>query len=583
MKSDGQIASEAKLTPLPEIAHKLGLETDELIPYGRSVGKIDVEALRTRLDGFSGPKARYVNVTAITPTPFGEGKTTTSVALTQGLGRIGKRSAATLRQPSMGPTFGIKGGAAGGGYSQVIPMEAMNLHLTGDIHAITAAHNLLAAGIDARMYHEDRWSDAFFARKGLSKLNIDPHSVAWRRVMDISDRALRNITSGLGDQADGPIRQTGFDITVASELMAILALSRSLTDLRQRIGKVIPAWSRSKAPLTAEDFGAAGAMTALMRDALQPNLLQTIEGQPVLVHAGPFANIAHGNSSIIADDVALSLSDYVVTEAGFAADIGFEKFCNIKCRTSGQVPDAVVLVATVRALKYHGGGAGLTPGKKIPSEYETENIDLVRKGCSNLAAHIRNVRSFGLPVVVAINAFPTDTEAEWKAIHDEAIAAGARDAVVHTGFVDGGRGTEELAEAVTNACDEADSSRFTYSYELSQSIEDKLRALAQNLYGADDIEIQPKAAAKMQQFSELGYGELPICVAKTHLSISHDPALRGAPSGYIFPVRDIKLSAGAGFLYALAGDIRTMPGLPSHPGFMDIDLDPQTGGIIGLS
>ncbi|MFW5800701.1 MAG: formate--tetrahydrofolate ligase [Spirochaeta sp.] len=583
MKTDGQIAAESALQTMQEIGSRLGLHEDELIPYGKTVAKIDIEALRTRLGGFENPKGRYINVTAITPTPFGEGKTTTSVALTQGLGRIGKRSAATLRQPSMGPTFGIKGGAAGGGYSQVIPMEAMNLHLTGDIHAISAAHNLLAAAVDARIYHEDRWGDAFFQKKGLRKLHIDPDAVAWRRVLDISDRALRNVIIGLGEKADGPVRQTGFDITVASELMAILALARSVPDLRERIGRVIPAWSRKSQPLTAEDFGAAGAMGALLKDAFQPNLLQTIEGQPVLVHAGPFANIAHGNSSIIADDVALSLADYVVTEAGFAADIGFEKFCNIKCRTSGHIPDAVVLVATVRALKYHGGGAGLTPGKAIPPEYTTENVELVRSGCTNLAAHIRNVRSFGLPVVVAINAFPTDTEAEWQAVREEALKAGARDAVVHTGFADGGDGTTDLARAVAAACDEADQQAFHFTYELTDTIDEKLRALATGLYGAGEIEIFPAAAAKIKQFTGLGYADLPICIAKTHLSISHDPALRGAPQGYTFPIRDIRLSAGAGFLYALAGDIRTMPGLPSYPGFMDIDLDPRNGGIIGLS
>ncbi|GAB6088958.1 formate--tetrahydrofolate ligase [Spirochaeta dissipatitropha] len=583
MKTDGQIAAESPLLPMTEVGALLGLTQDELIPYGRTVAKIDIEALRKRLGGFNGQKGKYINVTAITPTPFGEGKTTTSVALTQGLGKIGKRSAATLRQPSMGPTFGIKGGAAGGGYSQVIPMEAMNLHLTGDIHAISAAHNLLAAAIDARIYHESRWGDKYFASKGLHKLNIDPDAVAWRRVVDMSDRALRNVIIGLGEKGDGPVRQSGFDISVASELMAILALSRSLTDMRERIGRVVPAWSRKGEAITADDFGAAGAMTALLKEAFQPNLLQTIEGQPVLVHAGPFANIAHGNSSIIADDVALSLADYVVTEAGFAADIGFEKFCNIKCRTSGQIPDAVVLVATVRALKYHGGGAGLTPGKDIPPEYEKEDTAMVRRGCANLAAHIRNVRSFGLPVVVAINAFPTDTKAEWEAIRDEALSAGASDAVVHSGFADGGAGTEELAQAVVRACDSADSSKFRFTYDLKDSIEDKLRALACGLYGAADIEIQPAAKAMIRKFTDMGYADLPICAAKTHLSISHDPLLRAAPEGYVFPIRDLRLSAGAGFLYALAGDIRTMPGLPSRPGFMDIDLDPLSGDIIGLS
>lgn len=583
MKTDGQIAAESSLLPMTEVGTLLGVTKNELIPYGRTVAKIDVEALKKRLGGFSGPKGKYINVTAITPTPFGEGKTTTSVALTQGLGKIGKRSAATLRQPSMGPTFGIKGGAAGGGYSQVIPMEAMNLHLTGDIHAISAAHNLLAAAIDARIYHESRWGDKYFASKGLHKLNIDPDAVAWRRVVDMSDRALRNVIIGLGEKGDGPVRQSGFDISVASELMAILALSRSLPDLRERIGRVVPAWSRKGEAITADDFGAAGAMAALLKEAFQPNLLQTIEGQPVLVHAGPFANIAHGNSSIIADDIALSLADYVVTEAGFAADIGFEKFCNIKCRTSGQIPDAVVLVATVRALKYHGGGAGLTPGKDIPPEYENENIEMVRRGCANLAAHIRNVRSFGLPVVVAINAFPTDSKAEWEAIREEAISAGASDAVVHSGFAEGGAGAVDLAQAVVRACDTADSSKFRFTYDLNDSIEDKLRALACGLYGAADIEIQPAAKAMIKRFTDLGYADLPICAAKTHLSISHDPLLRAAPKGYIFPIRDIRLSAGAGFLYALAGDIRTMPGLPSRPGFMEIDLDPHSGDIIGLS
>ncbi len=582
MLSDGEIAAGARLQALAEIGEKLGLQKDEIIPYGRMAAKIDVMAVSKRLGGFS-KKARYINVTAITPTPFGEGKTTTSVALTQGLGKLGKRAAVSLRQPSMGPTFGIKGGAAGGGYSQVVPMDIMNLHLTGDIHAISAAHNLLSAAIDARLYHEARWSDAFFQRKGLQKLHIDEDSIAWRRVVDISDRALRTIISGIGEKTDGPLRQTGFDIAVASELMAILALSRSLPDLRERIGRIVPAWSRQGTPLTAEDFQAAGAMTALLRDAFQPNLLQTLEGQPVLVHTGPFANIAHGNSSIIADDIALSLSDYVVTEAGFAADIGFEKFCNIKCRTSGHIPDAVVLVATVRALKYHGGGAGLAPGKSLPEEYTKENTALVQAGCSNLKAHIQNVRSFGLPVIVAINAFPDDTQQEWNVIRAEAESAGAAATVVHHGFTNGGEGAAELAEKVVAACEKAEQNAFSYSYALEDSVEDKLRSLACGLYGADDILIAPAAQQKIKRYTAMGFSHVPICVAKTHLSISHDPLLRGAPKQYIFPIRDIRLSAGAGFLYALAGDIRTMPGLPSRPGFMEIDIDPETGHITGLS
>jgi methylenetetrahydrofolate dehydrogenase (NADP+)/methenyltetrahydrofolate cyclohydrolase/formyltetrahydrofolate synthetase len=575
-KSDIEIAQAAKMRPIGEIAAEAGLSESEWLPWGRNVAKVDPAAGK----GSRHRDARYVDVTAITPTPLGEGKTTTTVGLTQGLGRIGKRAMCAIRQPSMGPTFGIKGGAAGGGYSQILPMEEFNLHLTGDIHAISAAHNLIAAAIDNQMYHESRWSDAFFEKRGITKLDIDPYSISWNRVVDLNDRALRNVITGLGELADGPPRQGGFDITVASELMAVLALATDLADLRSRIGKIVVGRSRGGAVVTTEDLGVAGAATVLLRDALWPNLLQTIEGQPAFVHAGPFANIAHGNSSVIADRIALAKGAFLVTESGFGADIGMEKFFDIKCRVSGTFPDVVVLVATVRALKMHGGGPKVTPGRPLPDEYQSENLELLEAGLDNLRAHLRIAGEFGVPVVVAINAFGTDTEAEWKLIAEVARGAGAYDAVVTTHHAEGGAGAEALAKAVAAAADEKAQPRFLY--EDSLTIEEKLRTIATRLYGARDIDISPTAAKQMQQFEEAGYGTLPVCIAKTHLSISHDPLLKNAPRDFMFPIRELRPSIGAGFIYALAGDIRTMPGLPSVPAFRGVDIDPETERVQGL-
>lgn len=575
--SDLIIAQAAEVQPILEIAESIGLDKEDIILYGPYKGKVKLDAIK---HAHAGQKAKYIDVTAITPTPLGEGKSTTTVGLTEGLGFLGKKAACAIRQPSMGPTFGIKGGAAGGGYSQVIPMEDFNLHLTGDLHAITAAHNLTAAAIDARIYHESRWSDNFLAKQGLTRLNIDPDNVSWRRVVDINDRALRNIIIGIGDKADGVLRQTGYDITVASELMAILALATDLKDMRARIGRMIVAYNKKGEPITAEDVGTAGAMTVLMKDAIMPNLMQTLEGQPAFVHAGPFANIAHGNSSILADKVASGYVDYLVTESGFGADIGMEKFFDIKCRNSGMVPNAVVLVATVRALKMHGGGPKVTPGRDLDPVYKKENLELVEKGCSNLMAHIKNAKRFGIPVVVAINTFPTDTPAEQEIVKKKALEAGAFDAVIANHWADGGEGAADLAESVIKACEEP--SHFEYLYDLEKSIKDKIEVLAKEMYGANGVEYSAEANKKIKQFTDLGYGDLPICMAKTHLSLSHDPTLKGAPEGFTFPITDIRLSAGAGFLYPLAGDVRTMPGLGSKPAYMSIDIDPETGKVIGL-
>jgi len=574
--SDIEIAQAATAQPIAEIAARAGLTADQWLPWGRNVAKVDPQAGRPARHA----EARYVDVTAITPTPLGEGKTTTTVGLTQGLGRIGKRAMCAIRQPSMGPTFGIKGGAAGGGYSQIIPMEEFNLHLTGDIHAITAAHNLIAAAIDNQIYHESRWSDAFFEKRGMRKLHIDPYSISWNRVLDLNDRALRQVITGLGELADGPPRQGGFDITVASELMAVLALATDLADLRTRIGRIIVASDAAGNPVSTEDLGVAGAATVLLRDALWPNLLQTLEGQPAFVHAGPFANIAHGNSSVIADRVALAQGGFLVTESGFGADIGMEKFFDIKCRVSGSFPDVVVLVATVRALKMHGGGPKVTPGQPLAPEYREENLTLLEKGLDNLRAHLRIAAEFGVPVVVGINAFDTDTEAEWKLIHRAAVDAGAYDAVVTRHHAEGGEGARDLATAVAAAAEEKKEPHFLY--ELSDSIEEKLRTVATRLYGARDIDVSPTARTQMARFEERGYGNLPVCIAKTHLSLSHDPALKNAPRDFIFPIRELRPSIGAGFIYALAGDIRTMPGLPSMPAYRGVDIDTDTGKIRGL-
>ena len=574
--SDIAISRAAKTLPITEIAQRAGILPGELEPYGDVKAKVKLSLL-DRLAGR--PNGKYIDVTAITPTPLGEGKTTTSVGLTQALGLIGKKVFLCIRQPSMGPTFGIKGGAAGGGYSQIIPMEEFNLHLTGDIHAVSIAHNLLAAAIDARIMHEEEMDDADLAKARLKRLNIDPYSLTWRRVVDVSDRALRSIVVGLGSREDGRPRQTGFDISVASEVMAILALASDLKDLRRRMGRIIIGTDRDGRFITAEDLGVAGAMTVLMRDAIKPNLMQTLEGQPAFVHAGPFANIAHGNNSIIADKMALKLADYVVTESGFGADIGMEKFFNVKCRISGLAPDCVVLVATIRALKMHGGGPRVVPGKPLDEAYTRENFGLLEKGVCNLVRHIEIARMFGVHVVVAVNNFATDTPAEAEFVRQAALAAGAEDAVPCEHWARGGKGAEALARAVVAACDKP--SNFQLLYPDEMPIKTKIETIARQVYLADGVTYDPLAQRQIALYEKAGLSRLPICMAKTHLSLSHDAALKGVPRGFTVPVREVRASAGAGFLYPLLGAMRTMPGLPSRPAFMDIDLDDQ-GGVLGL-
>jgi formate--tetrahydrofolate ligase len=564
MLSDLDIAQAARLRPIHAVAADLGLTDDDIELYGRNIAKIDLAVLHRLTDQ---PRGRYIVVTAMTPTPPGEGKTTTTIGLGQALARLGKRSVVTIRQPSMGPTFGIKGGAAGGGYSQVVPMEPFNLHLTGDIHAVGAAHNLLAAMIDNHLHHGNR-------------LDIDPYTVSWNRVVDISDRALRQVIVGLGGKENGPVRQAQFDIAVASEVMAILALTTGLHDLRQRLGRIVVAHTRDGAPVTADDLKAAGAMTVLLKEAIKPNLLQTLEGSPALVHCGPFANIAHGASSVLADLIGLHCADYVVTESGFGADIGFEKFCNIKCRASGLAPDAVVLVATVRALKAHSGRYAITAGKPLDPRLSEENPDDVAAGVANLAAQVRIAKLFGRPVVVAINRFPNDFSSEIEVVRQAARDVGAFEVVESVVFAEGGAGGYDLAQAVMAACEMP--GKFTPLYPLDISLRDKIETLATKVYGAAHVEYTPEASRQLTRFEQQGYGHLPVCMAKTHLSISHDPRLRGAPSGYVFAIREVRLAAGAGFIYPLAGDIRTMPGLPAHPAAERIDIDAD-GRTVGLS
>ena len=580
--SDLDIAQAATPKPIVEIAESIGIQADELIPYGSTKAKVDLDILK-RISG--NRPGRYVDVTAITPTPLGEGKTTTTIGLVQGLGAIGKKAIAAIRQPSMGPTFGIKGGAAGGGYSQVIPMDEFNLHLTGDIHAITAAHNLVAAAIDARWYHERRLSDEQLGDIDLKRLDIDVFKTAWRRVVDINDRALRNVIVGLGGRLDGRARETGYDITVASELMAILALvdgenySAALKNLRERCGRVVVGNSKRDEPITLDDLDVAGAVTVLMKDTLHPTLMQTLEGQAAFVHAGPFANIAHGNSSILADRIALQLGEYVVTESGFGADMGMEKFFDIKCRVSGLKPDAVVLVATVRALKTHGGGPKVVAGRALDSAYIEENLPLLRAGLSNLVTHITNAKKYGVPVVVAVNTFPTDSQHEIDAIIEASLNAGATAAVLADHWALGGQGAIDLAEAVVAACEEP--SDFRFLYPLDESIKTKIETIATEIYGAGKVEYSALAARQIADFEQAGYGYLPICMAKTHLSISHDPALKGSPDGYTLPVREVRASVGAGFIYPLLGEMRTMPGLGTKPAYMNVDIDDE-GKIVGL-
>ncbi|HEY3823590.1 MAG TPA: formate--tetrahydrofolate ligase, partial [Bryobacteraceae bacterium] len=580
-------------------------------------------SLRDRLKDVQNGK--YIVVTAITPTPLGEGKTTTTVGLSQALGaHLGKKVFTCIRQPSQGPTFGIKGGAAGGGYSQIIPMEEFNLHLTGDIHAITAANNLLAAAIDTRVLHETTTPDdqvlfdrlcpagkggsrrfapvmlrrlrklgiektnpndlTLEERSRFARLDIDPDTITWRRVTDTNDRMVRQITIGQGPEEKGHTRVTGFDITVASEIMAILALATSLKDMRERLGRMVVASNRAGEPVTADDLGTGGALTVLMKDTLMPNLMQTIEGTPAFVHAGPFANIAHGNSSIVADQLALKLvgpEGYVLTEAGFGADMGMEKFFNIKCRYSGLIPECVVLVATIRALKMHGGGPKVVAGKPLAQEYLEENLDLLEKGCSNLIRLIANARSFGVPVVVAVNRFKDDTDAEVDLVRRLAVAAGAEDAVRSNHWAEGGAGAVDLGKAVIAACEKP--SHFRFLYPLEMSIKDKIETIVKEMYGGSGVEYSPQAEKQIALYTRQGFDNLPICMAKTHLSLSHDPNLKGAPSGFTVPVRDVRASVGAGFVYPLLGTMTTMPGLSTRPGYYEIDLDTETGRIVGLS
>ncbi len=565
MPSSLQIAQSVKPRPILDIARELGIEDEEVELYGPTKAKVSLGAIR-RLEA-SRPRGKYIVVTAITPTPLGEGKTTTTIGLVQGLNRIGHRAAVTIRQPSLGPVFGIKGGAAGGGYSQVIPMEDFNLHLTGDVHAIGAAHNLAAAFVDNSLHHGN-------------PLNIDPLAILWPHVVDISDRALRHAVIGIGGRENGVPRETEWQITVASEVMAILALATDLQDLRARLGRVVLALDRDGKAVTAEALKVAGSMTVLLRDALKPNLLQTLEGDPAFVHAGPFANIAHGNSSILADRLALATTDIVCTEAGFGSDMGAEKFFDIKCRASGLRPDAAVMVATVRALKMHGGVGRIVAGKPLDPALTVENVDGVRRGTANLAKHLEILGQFHVPVVVAINWYPTDTPAEIEAVREAALAAGARDAVVSRHFAEGGPGAAQLAEAVWSAA-EAGAPDFSLLYEDGATLREKIEAVAVRVYGADGVDLAPVAAKALDQYERLGYGRLPVCMAKTQYSISHDPALLGRPTGFRVPVRDVRLSAGAGFVTPLLGEMRTMPGLPSRPGGEGIDIDAD-GNIVGL-
>ncbi|XP_037541413.1 monofunctional C1-tetrahydrofolate synthase, mitochondrial [Nematolebias whitei] len=618
--SDIQISRAQTPKPVDQLAEEIGLLPEELEAYGRNKAKVHLSLLdRLR----SQPDGKYVLVAGITPTPLGEGKSTVTIGLVQAMSaHLKLNSFACLRQPSQGPTFGVKGGAAGGGYAQVIPMEEFNLHLTGDIHAITAANNLVAAAIDARMLHEATQSDkALFSRLvptvngvrkfspiqisrlrhlGINKsdpahltpqevstfvrLDLDPSKITWQRVVDTNDRFLRKITVGQASTEKGQTRETGFDIAVASEIMAILALSVSLKDMKNRLARMVVGTSRSGGPVTAEDLGVSGALAVLMKDAIKPTLMQTLEGTPVFVHAGPFANIAHGNSSVLADKLALKLvgrDGFVVTEAGFGADIGMEKFFNIKCRASGLRPDVVVLVATVRALKMHGGGPNVSAGTPLPKEYLHENLSLVAGGCrSNLKKQIQIAHLFGVPVVVALNVFKTDTQAEIDLVCQIAKECGASDAVPCHHWSRGGRGCLELAQAVNEAARRPSNFQFLYNTEMP--LVEKIRTIAQKVYGADDIELSPEAQSKIDYYNQQGYGSLPICMAKTHLSLSHMPDKKGAPTGFVLPIRDVRASIGAGFIYPLVGTMSTMPGLPTRPCFYDIDLDPVTEEITGL-
>ncbi len=565
MLTDLQIAQKAKLRPVADIAEQLGLGPEDIDNYGSPyIAKVRLEVLDRLKDR---PNAKYIDISAITPTPLGEGKSTTLIGLGEAMKHLGKRSVVTLRQPSQGPTFGIKGGAAGGGYAQVVPMETFNLNLTGDIHAVTAANNLLAAMVDNRLLRGN-------------PLNINPHSITWKRVVDTNDRALRKIIVGLGGRMEGGIpRETGFDITVASEVMAILALTTSLQDMRKRFGRIVVGLTHDKKPVTAEEIGAAGAMTVLMRDAIRPTIMQTIENTPALVHAGPFANVAHGNSSILADLIGIKTADYLMTESGFGADIGAEKFFNIKCRYSGLRPDACVIVATIRALKSHSGKYKVVAGKPLPPEMLELSVADVEAGASNLRKQIENVKLHGVTPVVAINAFETDHAEEIEAVKRIAVEAGALGAAVSTHWADGGKGAVELAEMVIEAAEEPND--FKFLYELDQPIKAKIETIATKIYGADGVRFEPFAEQQIEAYEANGFGDLPICMAKTHLSLSHDPTLKGAPTGFTLPVREVRASVGAGFIYPICGDMRTMPALPEHPAAERVDID-ENGNVVGL-
>jgi formate--tetrahydrofolate ligase len=564
MKSDLEIAQEARLQPIDEIAASIGLAPEDIDHYGRYKAKVSLDVLR-KLE--KKPQGKLVVVTAITPTPLGEGKTVTTIGVSQGLKRIGKRVVTTLRQPSMGPVFGIKGGAAGGGFSQVVPMEDLNLHFTGDIHAVGAAHNLLSAMIDNHVHQGNA-------------LNADPHSISWLRCVDISDRALRKIVVGLGGKENGHPREGGYCITVASEVMAILALATSLKDLRERLGRIVWGYDREGKPLTPEHLGATGAMTVLLKDALKPNLVQTLEGGPVLVHAGPFANIAHGNNSVLADMVALKAADYVVTEAGFGADNGMVKFMEIKCRQSGLRPSAVLMTCSIRALKMHGGVGKVVAGKPLPKELTEENLPGLRKGSANLAHCIRVAKYYGVPLVVTVNRFTTDTDREVDAVRKIALESGADFCEPIEAWSKGGAGCTAAAEALVKAC--AKPSDFRFLYGDDAPVEEKILTLATKVYNAKDVSYEAEARAKIRKFEKLGWGRLPVCMAKSHLSLSHDKNLKNVPSDYVFPISDVRASVGAGFLYPMAGDFPIMPGLPSRPAAVDIDVDMQSGMTKGL-
>ncbi len=561
--SDLEIARGAKLKALTDVAADMGIGPHLLEPYGENVAKIKLDAIEEIKDR---PKARYVVVSAVTPTPLGEGKTTTTVGLGQAMKHIGRQATVAIRQPSMGPTFGIKGGAAGGGYSQVVPMEILNLHLTGDFHAVTSAHNMLSAVLDNHLFQGN-------------PSGLDEHNITWRRVLDVNDRVLRNVIIGLGTKVDGIPRQTGFDITAASEVMAILALSTSVPDMRDRMGRIVVGYTNDGVAVTADDIKGAGSMAVIMREAIKPNLMQTLENTPVLVHAGPFGNIAHGNSSIVADMIGIHGGDFLVTEAGFGADMGAERFFNIKCRTSGLTPDAAVVVATVRALKLHSGVHKIVAGKPLPAEMTKESPYEVYEGAANLRKQIENIRLHGVTPVVAINAFPTDHPSEHKAIAEIATAMGARSAVCNH-FAEGGAGAAELAEAVAEAAEEP--GKFEVLYPDHATLRQKIETVATKVYGADGVDYDLTASRQIDRYERNGFGNLPVCIAKTHLSISSDSSLKGAPKGWRLPVREVRASVGAGFIYPICGDMRTMPGLGGNPAAHLIDLDAD-GQIVNLS